>query len=107
MSETDLTRSERLTRHPERIGSYKILRVLGEGGMGVVYEAAETGPVRRQVALKVVRAGLRSDEVRARFGAEQQALALMDHPGIATVFQAGETVDGEPYFAMELVRGLP
>lgn len=107
MSETDVTRSERLAGHPEQIGSYKILRVLGEGGMGVVYEAAETGPVRRQVALKVVRAGLRSDEVRARFGAERQALALMDHPGIATVFQAGETVGGEPYFAMELVRGLP
>ncbi|HEX6573459.1 MAG TPA: serine/threonine-protein kinase [Gemmatimonadaceae bacterium] len=84
-----------------------MLRVLGEGGMGVVYEAAETGPVRRNVALKVVRGGLRSDEVKARFDAERQALALMDHPGIATVFAAGETPAGEPYFAMELVRGLP
>jgi serine/threonine protein kinase/Tfp pilus assembly protein PilF len=96
-----------LTRHPQQIGPYRILRVLGEGGMGTVYEAAETGAVRRHVALKVVRAGLSSAEVKARFDAERQALALMDHPGIATVFQAGETADGEPYFAMELVKGLP
>ena len=74
--------------------------------MGIVYEAAETGPVRRHVALKVVRAALRSDDVRSRFDAERQALALMDHPGIATVFQAGETAEGDPYFAMELVKGL-
>ena len=95
------------TRHPEHIGPYRILRVLGEGGMGIVYEAAETGAVRRNVALKVVRTGLPSDDVTARFEAERQALALMDHPGIATVFQAGEAVSGEPYFAMELVKGPP
>jgi non-specific serine/threonine protein kinase/serine/threonine-protein kinase len=99
--------NERLTGAREQIGPYRLLRVLGEGGMGVVYEAAETGPVRRNVAIKIVRAGLRSNEVKARFDAERQALALMDHPGIATVFQAGETAAGEPYFAMELVRGLP
>ncbi|MBA2708494.1 MAG: serine/threonine protein kinase [Gemmatimonadaceae bacterium] len=92
--------------HPEQIGPYKIIRVLGEGGMGVVYEAAETEPVRRNVALKVVRAGLNSRDVRARFEAERQALALMDHAGIAKVLQAGETSAGEPYFAMELVKGL-
>ena len=108
MEKTDTRQdSEKLTGHREQIGPYRLLRVLGEGGMGVVYEAAETGPVRRNVAIKVVRAGLRSNEVKARFDAERQALALMDHPGIATVFQAGETPAGEPYFAMELVRGLP
>lgn len=107
MSEADVRLNETFTINPEQIGPYRIIRVLGEGGMGVVYEAAETGPVRRHVALKIVRAGLRSDEIKARFDAERQALALMDHSGIATVFQAGETVDGDAYFAMELVKGLP
>lgn len=74
--------------------------------MGTVYEAAETGPVRRNVAVKVVRAGFGSREVRARFEAERQALALMDHAGIAKVLQAGETANGDPFFAMELVKGL-
>ncbi len=92
---------------PESIGPYRIIRVLGEGGMGTVYEAADTGAVRRNVALKVVRAGLGSREVKARFDAERQALALMDHPGIAKVLNAGSTADGQPYFAMELVKGLP
>jgi non-specific serine/threonine protein kinase/serine/threonine-protein kinase len=92
---------------PENVGPYRIIRVLGQGGMGVVYEAAETGAVRRRVAVKVVRTGLRTYDVKARFEAERQALALMDHPGIATVFQAGETSDGDPYFAMELVKGMP
>lgn len=107
MSEVGERLSETLTTHPQQIGPYRIVRVLGEGGMGIVYEAVESGAVRRRVALKVVRAGLRSAEVKARFEAERQALALMDHPGIATVYQAGETADGEPYFAMELVKGLP
>lgn len=93
--------------HPQQIGPYRIIRVLGEGGMGMVYEAADTGPVRRHVALKIVRAGLDSREIRARFDAERQALALMDHAGIAKVFQAGETEAGEPFFAMELVKGSP
>lgn len=92
--------------HPEQIGPYRIVRVLGEGGMGIVYEAADTGAVRRHVALKVVRGGINSREVRARFDAERQALALMDHAGIAKVLQAGETESGEPFFAMELVKGL-
>ena len=92
---------------PETIGPYQILGVLGEGGMGVVYEAAESGFVRRRVALKVVRAGLNSRDVIARFQGERQALALMNHSGIAKVFAAGETATGDPYFAMELVRGLP
>ena len=79
---------------PETIGPYQILGVLGERGMGVVYEAAESGFVRRRVALKVVRAGLNSRDVVARFRSERQALALMSHSGIAKVFAAGETADG-------------
>ena len=106
MSEATKQVDESGFRLPEFVGPYRIVRVLGQGGMGIVYEAAETGAVRRHVALKVVRAALRSDDVRARFDAERQALALMDHPGIATVFQAGETAEGDPYFAMELVKGL-
>jgi serine/threonine protein kinase len=88
---------------PERIGPYRILQVLGEGGMGVVYEAEETGAVRRRVALKVVRAG-RDTKVVARFDAERQALAVMSHPAIAKVLHAGTTESGQPYFAMELVK---
>jgi non-specific serine/threonine protein kinase/serine/threonine-protein kinase len=95
------------TDHPVQIGPYRIVRVLGEGGMGIVYEAADTGPVKRHVALKVVRGAINSRGVRARFEAERQALALMDHAGIAKVLQAGETEAGEPYFAMELVKGMP
>lgn len=94
------------SEHPQQIGPYRIIRLLGEGGMGVVYEAADTGPVRRHVALKIVRAELSSREVKVRFEAERQALALMDHAGIAKVLQAGETPAGEPFFAMELVKGL-
>src|SRR5215467_1419413 len=92
---------------PERIGPYRILQLLGEGGMGAVYEAEESGPVRRRVAVKVVHSRLYSRDVTARFEAERQALALMNHPGIARVYNAGVTGTGEPYFTMELVRGLP
>ena len=93
---------------PARIGPYDIIQLLGEGGMGVVYEAEETAPVRRRVALKLVRAGLDdARDVLARFDAERRAIAVMNHPGIARVLQAGSTETGEPYFAMELVRGLP
>ncbi|MFI5312266.1 MAG: tetratricopeptide repeat protein, partial [Gemmatimonadales bacterium] len=92
---------------PERIGPYRVLQLLGVGGMGAVYEADETGPVRRRVAVKVVRAGLNSRDVVARFETERQALALMSHPGIAKVLHAGTTEAGEPFFSMELVRGLP
>jgi eukaryotic-like serine/threonine-protein kinase len=92
---------------PERLGPFRIVRLLGEGGMGTVYEAEETGPVRRPVALKVIRAGLDSADIIARFEAERQALAVMNHPGIARVLHAGATETGQPYFAMELVRGHP
>ncbi|HET6575570.1 MAG TPA: serine/threonine-protein kinase, partial [Fimbriiglobus sp.] len=89
------------------IGPYKLLEVLGEGGMGVVFVAEQTEPVRRRVALKVIKPGMDTREVVARFEAERQALALMDHPNIAKVLDAGATEQGRPYFVMELVRGLP
>ncbi len=92
--------------HPERIGPFKILQVLGEGGMGIVYEAEQTAPVRRRVALKVIKVGMDTKEVVARFEAERQALAVMDHPNIAKVLDAGETDTGRPYFVMELVHGV-
>ena len=92
---------------PEAIGPYRILELLGEGGMGVVYRAERTGEIRREVALKVIRAGLRSPQARARFEAERQALARMNHPGIARIFDAGTTGEGVPFFAMELVHGEP
>ena len=92
---------------PDRIGPYKILQVLGSGGMGVVYMAEQTEPVSRRVALKVVKLGMDTKQVVARFEAERQALALMDHPGIARVYDAGATDTGRPYFAMELVKGVP
>lgn len=93
--------------HPERIGPYRILQVLGEGGMGIVYEAEQSEPVRRRVALKVIKLGMDTRNVVARFEAERQALAVMSHPGIAQVLDAGTTEEGRPYFVMELVRGLP
>ena len=104
---TDSKSGPEWTEHPERLGPYRIVQVLGEGAMGTVYEAEETGAMRRRVALKVIRAGLDSKEVIARFEAERQTLALMNHPGIAKVLSAGTTATGQPYFAMELVRGLP
>jgi len=92
---------------PEWIGPYRVLERLGEGGMGVVYRAEQHEPVRREVAVKLVRAGLGSASGVARFEVERQALAAMDHPGIARLFDAGTSDDGRPYFAMELVRGRP
>ena len=89
------------------IGPYKLLQPIGEGGMGTVYMAEQTAPVHRLVALKVIKAGMDSRQVLARFGAERQALALMDHPNIAKVLDAGTTDDGRPYFVMELVKGVP
>lgn len=91
----------------EWIGSYRLHEVLGEGGMGTVYRAIQTEPVRREVALKVIKPGMDSDEVRARFEAERQALAVMDHSSIAKVLDAGSTEGGRSYFVMELVRGVP
>jgi Flp pilus assembly protein TadD/serine/threonine protein kinase len=90
-----------------RIGPYKLLQQLGEGGMGSVFMAEQTAPVRRLVALKVIKPGLDSAQVSARFEAERQALALMDHPNIAKVLDAGTTDSGRPYFVMELVKGVP
>jgi TolB-like protein/Tfp pilus assembly protein PilF len=89
------------------VGPYKLLRELGEGGFGVVYEAEQTQPVRRRVALKVIKLGMDTREVIARFDGERQALARMDHPHIAKVFGAGTSDDGRPYFVMELVKGEP
>ena len=89
------------------IGPYKLLQEIGEGGFGVVYMAEQQEPIRRQVALKVIRPGMDTREVIARFEAERQALAMMDHANIARVFDAGATETGRPYFVMELVKGLP
>ena len=89
------------------VGRYKLLEVIGEGGMGVVYLTEQSEPVRRMVALKVIKAGMDSRQVIARFRAEQQALAMMDHPNIAKVLDFGETEGGHPYFVMELVKGTP
>ena len=91
----------------ERIGRYKLLQKIGEGGCGVVYLAEQEEPVRRRVALKVIKLGMDTKSVIARFEAERQALALMDHPNIAKVLDAGATDAGRPFFVMELVRGVP
>ena len=90
-----------------RIGRYKLLQQIGEGGMGVVYMAEQEEPVCRRVALKIIKLGMDSKEVVARFEAERQALALMDHPNIAKVLDGGATQTGRPYFVMELVQGVP
>jgi serine/threonine protein kinase len=89
-----------------RVGRYKLLQQIGEGGCGVVFMAEQEAPVRRLVALKVIKPGMDTKNVIARFEAERQTLALMDHPSIARVLDAGATVSGRPYFVMELVRGL-
>jgi len=89
------------------IGPYHLLTVLGEGGMGIVYQAEQQRPIRRQVAVKLVKPGMDSKKVIARFEAEQQALAVMDHPHGARVYDAGLTGGGRPYFVMEYVEGLP
>src|SRR3954447_20893504 len=90
----------------ERVGRCQLLEQIGEGGCGVVYMAEQLEPVRRHVALKVIKLGMDTKSVIARFEAERQALALMDHPNIARVFDAGATATGRPYFVMELVRGM-
>jgi len=90
-----------------RIGSYKLLQQIGQGGMGVVYMAEQEKPVRRRVALKIIKPGMDSAQVVGRFEAERQALALMDHPNIARVLDAGTTDSGRPYFVMDLVKGIP
>src|SRR5579864_7569009 len=90
----------------QTLGRYKLLEKIGEGGCGVVYVAEQTEPVRRRVALKVIKLGMDTKQVVARFEAERQALAMMDHPNIAKVLDAGSTESGRPYFVMELVRGV-
>src|SRR3989449_6427370 len=89
------------------IGPYKLLQQIGEGGMGTVFMAEQTQPVQRKVALKVIKPGMDSRQVIARFEAERQALAMMDHVNIARVLDAGATEAGRPYFVMELVQGVP
>src|SRR5438105_7332898 len=89
------------------IGPYKLLQQIGEGGMGTVFMAEQQHPVRRKVALKVIKAGMDTRQVIARFEAERQALAMMDHLNIARVLDVGATASGRPYFVMELVHGVP
>src|SRR6202034_58147 len=89
------------------IGPYRLIRKLGEGGMGQVWLAEQSAPVKRQVALKVIKAIRYDNSALVRFDLERQALAMMDHPAIAKVFDAGSTTEGQPYFAMEYVQGLP
>jgi WD40 repeat protein/serine/threonine protein kinase len=91
----------------DRIGRYKLLQQIGEGGCGVVYMAEQQEPVRRRVALKVIKLGMDTRQIIARFEAERQAMALMDHPHIAKVLEAGATETGRPFFVMELVKGIP
>ena len=92
---------------PRQIGSYRVLDLLGEGGMAEVYLAEQSEPVKRRVALKIVKAGMDSKQVVARFESERQALAVLDHPNIAKIFDGGIAENGRPYFAMERVKGVP
>ena len=91
----------------DMIGNYTVLERIGEGGFGRVYRAEQTVPMKREVAIKIIKLGMDTHQVISRFEAERQALALMDHPAISTVFEAGATQSGRPYFVMELVRGVP
>ena len=101
---SDVSASEETGR---LIGRYKLLEKLGEGGFGSVWAAEQREPVKRRVALKILKLGMDTKQVVARFEAERQALALMDHPNIAKVLDAGTTDTGRPYFVMELVKGIP
>src|SRR5262249_37604890 len=89
------------------IGLYKLMEQIGEGGMGLVFVAEQQRPVRRKVALKLIKPGMDTRHVIARFEAERQALALMDHPNIAKILDGGTTASGRPFFVMELVKGIP
>src|SRR5215472_15343669 len=89
------------------IGRYRLLEKIGEGGFGVVYAAEQKEPVKRRVALKILKLGMDTRAVVARFEAERQALAMLDHPNIAKVLDGGATDNGRPYFVMELVKGIP
>ena len=89
------------------IGRYKLLEQIGEGGMGTIWLAEQREPVKRRVALKIIKLGMDTKQVIARFEAERQALAMMDHPHIAKVLDAGATEAGRPYFVMEYIKGIP
>jgi serine/threonine protein kinase/tetratricopeptide (TPR) repeat protein len=103
-----VTPDEPVSEHPGTvIGPYKLLEQIGEGGFGVVFMAEQQQPIRRKVALKIVKPGMDTRQVVTRFEAERQALALMDHPNIAHILDGGQTASGRPYFVMELVRGIP
>ena len=101
------TQETRVEKPGSRIGNYKLLTILGEGGMGIIYLAQQKEPVRRRVALKIIKPGMDTKRVLARFEAERQALALLDHPNIAQVYDAGTADSGRPYFVMEYVKGTP
>ena len=101
------SRRSPLSPSPQSLVLYRLIRELGVGGMGQVWLAEQTEPVRRRVALKLIKAGMYDAAVGQRFQAERQSLAIMDHPAIAKVFDAGATPEGQPYFAMEYVDGLP
>src|SRR6516164_11092682 len=102
------TLNDPITERPGTvIGPYKLLEQIGEGGIGLVFVAEQQHPIRRRVALKIIKPGMDSRQVVARFEAERQALAMMDHPNIAKVHDGGETASGRPYFVMELVQGVP
>jgi serine/threonine protein kinase/WD40 repeat protein len=104
----DADREPRLgEREGDAVGPYELIEVLGEGGMGSVWRARQLHPVEREVALKIIRLGMNTRELVSRFESERQSLAMMDHPGIARVYEAGATAEGRPYFAMELVEGEP
>ena len=92
---------------PAKLGAFEILGELGEGGYGFVYLGAQHAPVKRTAAIKMLKKGMDSQAVLTRFRAEQQAMALMDHPNVATIFESGTSTDGRPWFAMPLVAGLP
>ena len=92
---------------PRNIGPYRLLQQIGEGGFGRVFMAEQTEPIARKIAIKLIKPGMDSKQVLARFHAERQALARMDHPSIARVIDAGTTETGAPYFVMELVKGIP
>ncbi len=106
-NEIDVLPAERNELLGTLIGPYKLLQLMGEGGMGLVYMAEQAAPVRRMVALKILKPGMNTRRMVARFEAERQALAMMEHPNIARVLDAGTSETGRPYFAMELVRGIP
>src|SRR5690348_3487690 len=100
---TDPAAAAHLASRPERVGPYTILELLGEGGMGEVYKAEQRVPIKRVVAIKIIKLGFNSRQIIARFESERQALARMDHPNVARVLDAGVADNGRPYFVMEYV----